>query len=409
MTDIPAEGNRDDHAFRWYSKLHGIGLSPGVARELYEAFYEAGGARPTNPGDLDDMIYRIWAGIAGDNPAGSEAPAQPSAAFGDAVKQHVTAAGITRQRIEAKFMSLNGSTILRPKPLDMADYLKPGREPPPPRRDLIPNLVAWGTFVPILGKGGWHKSRMAEQMTLAKRSDRELLMQREIVDGILSYRLGGPRPCGGVPVTHIEYLGYEDPTDEVDRRTAAMAIHFREPETPCAYRWHPLAMCDPVLQVPERGGMRLTDLGVEVLSEWDDIAAGGTAAMLLWLDSFFDAISMEGKARIDDAIAMQTIAALNRWCALLNATIISPFNVSAAGARDDDPGYAPAFRNKSRCVLQIRPHKEPKGEKKEKLTALPGTEIFDLLVHKWNGGPQGEGTRRVFWYENGQLVTEAGA
>jgi hypothetical protein len=91
MTDIPAEGNRDDHAFRWYSRLHGIGLSPGVARELYEAgFYdEAGGARPTNPGDLDDMIYRIWAGIAGDNPPGSEAPEAPSSIFGDAIKAHM--------------------------------------------------------------------------------------------------------------------------------------------------------------------------------------------------------------------------------------------------------------------------------------------------------------------------------
>jgi hypothetical protein len=406
MADIPAEGNRDDHAFRWYSRLHGIGLSPGAARELYEAFYDAGGARPTNPGDLDDMIYRIWAGIAGDNPAGSEAPKPPTAIFGEAVKQHVTAAGITRQRIEAKYLSLNGSTILRPKPIDMNDRLKPGREPPPPRKDLIPGQVAWGTFVPIIGMGGWHKSRMAAQMTFAKRSDRELLMQREIIEGVVRYRLGGPRPCGGVPVTHVEYLGYEDPPDEVDRRSAAMAPHFPEPAMPCAYRWHPLGSCDPVLHVPESGVLRLTDLGVEILSEWDDIAADGTAAMLLWLDSFFDAISMDGKARIDDAIAMRTIAALNRWCALLNATIISPFNVSMAGARNDDTGYAPAFRNKSRCVQQIRPHKEAKGEK---LTVLPGTDLFDLLIYKWNGGPQGEGTRRVFWYENGQLVTEAGA
>jgi len=89
MTDIPAEGNRDDHAFRWYSRLHGIGLSPGVARELYEAFYEAGGTRPTNPGDLDDMIYRIWAGIAGDNPPGSEAPARPTVVFAEGLAAHM--------------------------------------------------------------------------------------------------------------------------------------------------------------------------------------------------------------------------------------------------------------------------------------------------------------------------------
>lgn len=75
--DVPTHGNRNEHAFRFFAKMHGLGLSEDKARELFEYFLtESGGARP-DPGDdkLDPMIRDIWAGKRGDaTPPGSEIP-----------------------------------------------------------------------------------------------------------------------------------------------------------------------------------------------------------------------------------------------------------------------------------------------------------------------------------------------
>ena len=73
---IPRAGNRNHEAFKWFARMHGLGLSEARAWELFEFFMDAsGGDRP----DDDDtkvsrMVADIWAGKRGDNPPGSELP-----------------------------------------------------------------------------------------------------------------------------------------------------------------------------------------------------------------------------------------------------------------------------------------------------------------------------------------------
>ena len=74
--DVPVDGNRDDHLYRFLARMHGIGVGKERAHALYDEFLQlSGGAAPDGwPNDEKSWakIRRIWDGGGADNPPGSE-------------------------------------------------------------------------------------------------------------------------------------------------------------------------------------------------------------------------------------------------------------------------------------------------------------------------------------------------
>ena len=75
-SDVPVDGNRDDHLYRFLARMHGIGIGKERAHALYDEFLQiSGGTAPDGwPNDEKSWakIRRIWDGGGADNPPGSE-------------------------------------------------------------------------------------------------------------------------------------------------------------------------------------------------------------------------------------------------------------------------------------------------------------------------------------------------
>ena len=166
--DMPTFGNRDDHAFRTYSMLHGLGLSQDAAREHYEMLYDAGGVQPDNPTDLDNMIERIWAGVAGDNPPGSELPPIASDILGEAARAQI---------IKPRFRLIGIDEMLDSPPIDYwdADHMLP--------------RVAGGYVGVVVGGYSAFKTQTVLAMTLA--TDARILFASGEGNSGLGARLNG--------------------------------------------------------------------------------------------------------------------------------------------------------------------------------------------------------------------------
>lgn len=137
-----------------------------------------------------------------------------------------------------------------------------------------------------------------------------------------------------------------------------------------------------------------------MLQRWEKLAEDGRH-MVLWFDSFFNAVQFVGNSKNIDLCAQKVIGTLDHWCAALNCTILAPFHPSRAGDDRGDTGYSAAFQDTIREVLSI-------GEKKRKVkdgrpNDYEGTGEYRLRIMKWNGGQQGKDI--TFTYEDGQLVT----
>jgi hypothetical protein len=306
-------------------------------------------------------------------------------------------------RIMARFMGTDASSAPLVKSNTLRDYLY-SPVAAPPRRDLVSEWIAADRFIPIVGPGGNHKSRVIQQLSFCKLYDRELFKQPASAEAIKGLVRLGTRPCGGIPVGRIEMLSYEDPEDAAHRSIEAMKGGFQIPPEPGEddpserFTRHEVQM--PVLTVDDNGKITLTPLGLHMLRRWEDLAKAGEH-MILWFDSFFDAVVTSSKARIDDGHARRLIRLLDHWCKILNCTILAPFHPSRSGVEHGHTGYAPAFENAPRQVLRIGAKTEPvkDGVLKERRR----TGEFVLEVHKWNDGTQGK--RITFRFERGQLVS----
>jgi hypothetical protein len=212
----------------------------------------------------------------------------------------------------------------------------------------------------------------------------------------------GYKQLGGIPAEHIEAVLYEDDArNEFHRRIERLAPHFKG-EPRAAFRYHHRRSKRPLMTVTTvkfgQAKCELSEFGYAMLRRWEGLA--GEGHMVIWLDSFFDAISVDGAARNDDSVVRYVVAMLDRWCKLLNATILAPLHPSRSGDRDGNTGYAPAWENVPRRVIRIY-HQTAAGKQGEPRRPT-GKTWFDIL--KWNGGPQND--RFLFWYENGQLVSD---
>lgn len=75
--EIMRVGKRDELAFKFFARMHGLGVGEERAFELFEYWIDqSGGDRPDDidDGKIGDKIRRIWRDGGADNPPGSELP-----------------------------------------------------------------------------------------------------------------------------------------------------------------------------------------------------------------------------------------------------------------------------------------------------------------------------------------------
>lgn len=143
--DIPrrradGKGNRDDVTYRWFARMHGLGLSEARAAELYDFFLsESGGDPPDGWPDpkSSDKLRRIWEEEGAVNAAGSELPPAAAEIFKDFRSDQ-----LSRDRLWTM------SDLINLKPIEFWDGEK-----------MLPR--AQGGYVSVwFGKFGHHKTNL---------------------------------------------------------------------------------------------------------------------------------------------------------------------------------------------------------------------------------------------------------
>jgi hypothetical protein len=312
-------------------------------------------------------------------------------------------------RIRAKFMTLGNSEAVPTEPTSLRDFIySPTRASP--IRELVPGWIAAGHTVMVSGRGGSHKSRLILQLCMSILYDRELFSHRFRPGADACYLRGGARngPRGGIDVGRIEFLSYEDDASAIHRRVEGMKRGFQVAagpggEDPCDRMaiWELRTSRTPLLEVEEGGQIKLTAFGYHMLRRWEKLAEDDGRHMVLWFDSFFNAVQFLGKSKNIDICAQRVIGILDHWCAVLNCTILGPFHPSRAGDDRGDTGYSPAFQDTIREVLQIR--EKVRRVKDGRPHETEGTGKYELGVMKWNEGRQGK--KLTFAYDDGELIS----
>jgi hypothetical protein len=391
--DVAIEGEGgNDRTYRLAAELINLGLSPAKAQELLLDEWNPHCDPPWGEDELETIIGNAWRykqNAAGSWGAmdGNPFKYKPEPGEGEAEQE--------RARIDARFMLPVDAKAPLFTSSTLSDFLYDATALTP-RRDIIPDWIEAGGFIPLCGPGGYHKSRLLLQLVLCKLFDRTLFVPRDEP----GWRL---YPCGGVAVGRFEMLSYEQSHEAMRHRIETMKAGFINIPTTrdgTADRFIRHKVSAPILIVDDRGETELTPLGHVMLHRWEDLAKADEH-LLLWFDSFFDAVSFSQKARVDDGIARRVIRLLDHWCKELDATILAPFHPSRSGQDHGHTGYAPAFENVPQQVLRI-------GAKREKVRGggqyefrETGEYIFE--IHKWNNGSAHK--RISFWFDQGQLVS----
>lgn len=241
---------------------------------------------------------------------------------------------------------------------------------PPILETIVSGWIERGIYVPLIGPGGTHKSRLLLQLALSHLYGRQFLRPTHIRDfDDLSTR-----------ISHVEFLNYENSPAEMERRMHAM--HTRLKLQPDKFegtfqRWDFQDSREALAWVGE-DKVGLTAVGERVLTKIERIHGH----KLLILDSFFNAIAFKGRAKIMDDRAEETLKTLDHWCKLLNCTILAPFHPSRAGVQREDAGYSPLFGNHVRQSLTIS-----ELQPKKKNESVPAG-VYTLKISKWNNGLQ---------------------
>lgn len=143
--DIPDKGNRDQHIFRFFAKMHGVGVGQERAHALYDEFLQTtGGAAPDGwPNDAKswDKVRRIWRRVTADNAPGSElAPLSLTAPIG--------AAEPTGEVVEDRWHPVRMHEMIAAPPVEFYDDAK-----------TIPHYLDGGVAM-TYGPGGHGKTNV---------------------------------------------------------------------------------------------------------------------------------------------------------------------------------------------------------------------------------------------------------
>ena len=253
---------------------------------------------------------------------------------------------------------------------------------------LVPGWFEQGIYIPLIGIGGTHKSRLVLQTALCLLHQRHPLRPAVPLD-----------PEQRKQVSHICLLSYENSKDENQRRIANMKARLRFEEVERSSTgldiWELRDARTPLLHVGERD-VKLTAFGYRLLTSLEKIKGH----KVLLLDSFFNALAFTGRTKVMDDCAGYVVETLDYWCSLLDMTIISPFHPSRAGASRGDIGYSPAFSDRARQAVGIR-----KIEPKKKGEVVPA-DLYELYIDKWNNGRSGK--RIMLRYDAGALIETTG-
>lgn len=345
--DVPEPGNRNDHAFRWMAHVvKGLAISGERAKALYSDFLDrSGGTAPDgwpNDAKVDDIIYRLEAEMAGDNPPGSERTKLASELYDPAIRAAL-------DEDDGGPRTLNGTDL---DDTDLGpDVFEPCADPPiveSEHPELCPGWIERGIFTYHEGAGGIGKSYIAQQDAAC---------------------LAAGRSMYGVNVEQCDvlYLNYEEPRDEWIRRLHRIRTAFgsetKVPGAPASpkpldtQRLTAVHLREKVgahlLRVDRRGTIIITRFGRR-LRDYLARARDHGGHTYLVLDGLIDAILFEGSTRSEDDVARQVIALLDRWCVELDITGTGILHPSQAGARAGGDSYAPAWATKPRARQSYR-------------------------------------------------------
>ncbi|MBI2805871.1 MAG: bifunctional DNA primase/polymerase [Planctomycetes bacterium] len=277
------------------------------------------------------------------NEIGCDAPRTAEETFGAAIEK----LGLNKPAND------DAPTIVeQPKPTPYSEVLA---RVVPPVRELIPGLLEKGVPTFLSAPGGSHKSRLLQQWGLcldagAKIWDRTVERAKFV--------------C----------LSYEDHGNEIARRAQTIARRFNLPTNSAAELWDLAGSDLPIAVATEAGKVTLTDFGRQMHEHLRSIAGH----KFVGIDSCYNALRFEGKAKINEGSVMAAIGLLQRLCIECDCTILVLWHPSQSGQeRGDASGWSVAWHNAPRARLS--------------LTAVKDTDdAFDLKVEKRNHGPKGK-------------------
>ena len=150
--------------------------------------------------------------------------------------------------------------------------------------------------------------------------------------------------------TGVLYLNYEEKEVEFKRRLKRIRRHFGIAKGGDFQALHlknePAAH---LLRVTKDGAIILTRFGREFHAKLAERRDRGLHTFVVF-DGIIDAILFDGSTRVDDTIARQVIALLDRWCEEFDFSAYAILHPSRAAERQGGGSYAPAWSTKPRVI-----------------------------------------------------------
>jgi hypothetical protein len=234
--------------------------------------------------------------------------------------------------------------------------------------ELAPRWIEKHVVTYLEGPGGLGKSMVALQDAACLAAGHEILGEAVEQAGVL-------------------YLNYEEPDKEFARRRARIRRHFGITKGGDFQALH--LKNEPaghILRVTKDGALILTRFGREFHAKLAERRDRGLHTFVVF-DGIMDAVLFEGSTRVEDTIARQVIAMLDRWCETYDFTAYAILHPSRAAERQGGGSYAPAWSTKPRVIHTFdRVTLDGKAAKKE----TPRSQCFTrrLVLKRSHGEDQ---------------------
>lgn len=376
----------NNRTYQLAAELLELGLSSDAAYEKIRSTWNPHCIPPWTDEELRSLVEN--AASYAQNETGAFAVLPATEVFADALDKLPEDPQAGRLRFFPKgFNDPEYDSNVQPIPFDPAEAF----QDPPPLETIVDGWVEKGIYIPLIGPGGTHKSRLLLQLSLAHLYGRQFLRPTHVRDF-------DDKSCR---IAHVEFLNYENSPAEMDRRVFNMHQRLKlkaETFEGAFHRWDFNETREALAWVAE-DKVGLTRVGERVLARIEKIRGH----KLIILDSFFNAIAFKGRAKIMDDRAEETLKMLDHWCKLIDCTIMAPFHPSRAGVQREDAGYSPLFGNHVRQALSVG-ELQPGKKRGEPQTVPAG--VYKLSVSKWNNGPQGKHIK--LRYDGGAMTEYTG-